>query len=270
MNKIYKRAQHVIVWLGEQLITDSYGLDLIRKINDFLSDDRHAQRTIDHDTTSIPPVDRPSWYCLVVLYNKPWFRDIWSIQDFVYGKRCIMWCGELETKPRVLMLTTQGLRDCEELRGIVTAQSSGGVFTNTIPAVQIMVLWLVRKGIKQGKRIKGLTNLRESLRTTHTFEATDARDRVFALIGLTGGVDSYFIDYHLSVSGVFIRTARFLICEDARADIEGNKQLFSFYPLSEAGNETVCRAGCQIGLRYSLDHFRFCSDTTTLCHRSNS
>jgi hypothetical protein len=74
-------------------------------------------------------------------------------------------------------------------------------YTNRIR--EIASLWLLKEIIGQGKpqglRLMGL------LWQTLAFQGTDPRDKVFALVGLSHGVDPDFIDYKLNMHEVFIR-----------------------------------------------------------------
>jgi hypothetical protein len=58
------------------------------------------------------------------------------------------------------------------------------------------------------------------LRQTLAFQATDPRDKVFALVGLSHGVDPDFIDYKLNMHEVFIRGARFVIRDNAATALQ--------------------------------------------------
>lgn len=51
-------------------------------------------------------------------------------------------------------------------------------------------------------REKGMSGILHLLMTTHWFDATDQRDRIFALVGLTSDLDKSFVDYSKSIEDV--------------------------------------------------------------------
>jgi len=62
-------------------------------------------------------------------------------------------------------------------------------------------LWQVLK-------VHGPLNLQTILEITKAFEATDDRDKVFDVIGLSSNADAEFIDYGKGVDAIFLELAR--------------------------------------------------------------
>jgi len=101
---------------------------------------------------------------------------------------------------------------------IIASLNSDGTVQYTNRISEIASLWLLKEIIGQGKpqglRLVGL------LQQTLAFQATDPRDKVFALVGLSHGVDPDFIDYKLNMHEVFIRTVRFVIRDNAATALQ--------------------------------------------------
>jgi hypothetical protein len=218
MKTIYQRASKVIIWLGEEVASDIEGLNLAKKLHIYLSG--HQKKNIDGTSTidahaidqkaaGFPGPDDSSWRSLTLLYGRPWFRRIWILQEFICGRRCIMWCGGLKFEPDVLMQPANQLFTQRQLSLSVTVLDKDGLQQNTNLVAAIGVLWMLKERLGQGRpndiKLFGL------LCTTLSFQATDLRDKIFAIVGLADGVDPSFIDYKLDVREVFIRTATFTI-----------------------------------------------------------
>jgi hypothetical protein len=124
-----------------------------------------------------------------------------------------VWCGQLEFDPEILMLPASLLFEHRELNQLhlQAAHMNGedlSQYSNYIHGIHS--LSLIRENIRQ-KKPQILAGL---LYNFANFSATDPRDKVFALIGLSVDVDPEFIDYGLNVSEVLNRTTRLLIGDD--------------------------------------------------------
>ncbi len=213
MKTIHELARMVVVWLGEELVSDREGIRLARKLYDALRDQRIKNvvdySQIDHEGWGIPRADAPSWRSLRTLLGRTWFQRVWVVQEFICAKACTMWCGEIEIQPEVLMVSACLLSKHQNLAMIVAALSNDSTTHYTTRVNEIASFWLLKETIGQSKD-QGL-KLMGLLWLTLAFRATDPRDKVFALVGLAYGVRSDFVDYTLSTRDVFIRTAKFVI-----------------------------------------------------------
>lgn len=128
MKLVYQRACTVITWLGEELASDAEGLDLAKKLNGYLYEhlklDTYSPNfdPIDLDAAGLPQADDTAWSSLMLLLERPWFRRVWIVQEFIFGVQCTMWCGGLEFKPDLLLRTARLLGMQRDMLMIITAQ----------------------------------------------------------------------------------------------------------------------------------------------------
>ena len=181
MKTIYQRAGLVIIWLGEELTTDPEALRLAIDIRTFINGNQEVPvdifGTIDHEASGIPRAGSPSWRSLMLLYGRLWFQRVWIVQEFIFGKTCVMWCGTLEFDPEILMQPARRFSAYRQLAKIIASLNSDGTAQYTNRIREMASLWLLKEIIGQGKpqglRLMGL------LWQTLAFQATDPRDKVF-------------------------------------------------------------------------------------------
>ena len=183
----------------------------------------------------------------MLLYGRLWFQRVWIVQEFIFGKTCVMWCGTLEFDPEILMQPARRLSAYRQLAKIIASLNSDGTAQYTNRIREMASLWLLKEIIGQGKpqglRLMGL------LWQTLAFQATDPRDKVFALVGLSHGVDPDFIDYKLNMHEVFIRGP-------GSSFVTTLRQLSRYCLLSEVTTGAFCRVGYQTGPRAHMDSRR--------------
>lgn len=187
MRDIYREASRVIVWLGKEEQTDRLAYALIRRI--VLAFEEFPPGM---DYVKLPPglpavFYDPQWEYLRTFFNKPWFSRIWVVQELLMAKKSSFMCGTLEMETEALLLAAYNVKHCHEAMLSVqrTATSEEGVTMNNI--LDFSELWL---DWQNGRRF----SLWKLVCILRNFKATDKRDMLFALVGLTD-VDTSFIDY---------------------------------------------------------------------------
>jgi Heterokaryon incompatibility protein (HET) len=234
MKTIYGNAVAVVAWLGEEEEADRRSLEFMRKIvrtlesQDKLQDqteatvDDEVERqpisgsspavVADSDASAIfadprlpldlPDADSSEWDDFMHLVEKPWFSRVWIIQEFVAAKYFEFLCGGTLIEARqVFEPINMLLRSHTLCTNIITFRPSKGSFAN---GSRLCVL-------KQKTKTKKHQSLLAVLSETVNFEATDARDKVFAVLGLSNDNNHDLIDYKDDLRKVLINTARRLL-----------------------------------------------------------
>ena len=185
MMNIYKQADVVIIWLGEQLETDQVAIDLAKQIyNAAQTFDIEGCDMLDVDSEAgLPPVWTRSWAALWSLLDRPWFSRVWVWQELIFAKACTMLCGSLHLDPEMLLDVAYIVRN---------AQTSARPTIATVTGV----LGLAKGGYPKGQ----LLHLTGLMLFTRALQASDPRDKVFALVGIASDVSCDFIDYEKSVA----------------------------------------------------------------------
>ena len=212
MRSIYKTAQTVLVWLGpDQEKEAEHAKSLIMSIIPLKSTDGKDhiiekmmhfpadQALMDH---GLPPRDHLQWDALVHLTRLPYFTRVWVIQEVSVASKVLMIWGKTEF-------------DMLEFRSVMTWTSRNNCAFNTdveparnskpgLDAAPFMVV----------SRPSG--SLLQLLARTEACQASDPRDKVYALLGL---VDDHVhdnvllpkADYTKPLARVFCDTARYII-----------------------------------------------------------
>lgn len=198
MRDIYRRAARVHVWLGENVLdTDGFHDDHAQNAVRSLEYARHVQK--DHG------IDVPS---LVKLFNLPWFQRVWPIQELVVAKAIDMFWGNQEMNWDLLVSAINHLTDAS-LEGILIAEADG--LNALLPSGYINARSTValRGNFWSGQR----NTFWEILMDTMRFQASDPRDKIYALVGL--GMynigDLIEANYLLPVDRVYCYTTAHLI-----------------------------------------------------------
>lgn len=179
MRAIYQQAQNTIIWLGSE---DNYAkpaLSLVAEVYKYsLSVSVEQQRVKDRIIASgelednetidtLPGSDDKRWAALPRFLELPWFERCWIIQEVVVSSGDpVILCGSMQ------------------------------FFWSRL---EKSLIWLIRYGTQfRTSRIKLVTSISELgstrdvwelqalLQSTRPFEATNPRDKVFALLGLSG------------------------------------------------------------------------------------
>ena len=80
MAVVYRRAEHVCVWLGEMNDESKVALDFIRRPGDVFA-------------TSVSAKSKPNWRAFYAFISRPWFRHRWAIQAIALARKATLICG---------------------------------------------------------------------------------------------------------------------------------------------------------------------------------
>ncbi|MCJ1248448.1 hypothetical protein MMC30_005666 [Trapelia coarctata] len=186
MPKIYHSASQVLYWLGEEdeQTTDAVNLlrllaDVGRKVMAKPEDLPTRDALLDGSASKLglPPFPSSPWKALIRFFERPVFRRVWIIQELAVAPKILVCCGPI---------VDLDFRDIIDGATFVNASSwiypmdaeygSGtNMTTYILKAFSIKHQWIMREpGVTKGCLIQIARN----------FEATDPRDKVYALLGL--------------------------------------------------------------------------------------
>jgi hypothetical protein len=194
MTEIYARADSVFGWLGESRQGDVDGIHLLGMIARIREAESKEARTRVMDYL-LAETTYPSWVALWEIFMLPWFRRVWIIQEIVVAVNFHFLCGEE-------MITGEDFFTAIEV--IATNPDVGNVFLYSTTAANrerltTSSLYEMRECYRNPRK----RSIQNFLGNSGKYEATDPRDKVFALIALSNDVDTSFIDYDLDGSSVF-------------------------------------------------------------------
>ncbi|KAH7123242.1 hypothetical protein B0J13DRAFT_647398 [Dactylonectria estremocensis] len=186
MGEIYSRARRVLIWLGKYV-------EMEKSLNLMLKTFNNREE-LDFSGTN--------WGSVLHVFSNQWFHRVWCIQELVLAKRPVLvsgsstvsWANFVEAGRWVhkqLSLSEEGLQYARTLEHLDVLQ--------TMRETRKKTHWRERHTLLQ------------LLFLTRGFQATDPRDKLFALVGLAGDVMSsdweVTPDYDISLPEVYRRFA---------------------------------------------------------------
>lgn len=181
MGQIYRQANATIVWLTEGSDDANTALELLLH----LSNRRHELRHDYKKRGKLMPadlVDHPGWKPLEGLLDLPWWRRVWTLQEFILAKELTFYCGP------------QSISRAEFRRGLHALELCGPL-ERYIRTAAWTTAWNRRRLIQwyehdQNRYKMSLISL---MAFCGDYETTDARDRVWAVHGLAREEDRQMI-----------------------------------------------------------------------------
>jgi hypothetical protein len=198
MRDIYSQAEEVVIWLGHATNQTNILMDSLRRLEKYASMHEHRDWDVKQWTTFWTSIPQDPTYKLAegldLLLRRPWFRRVWILQEVAKAKRASVWCGTKSARAYTFTLIPSLIgvkpeRHCQAVLDIMPGR--------------------LREKSWWGKN-RDLYNL---LLKFGESEASDPRDRVYALLGLSSDAwnsDSLRPDYRKSLKAVIHDTALFL------------------------------------------------------------
>lgn len=205
MGNIYRSARRVTVWLGEEEGNEETGRD-----GRFQSASYAGRSPPDRESISIMDGTRQQG-CLIdgvdiiPLYRRPWWQRIWVIQEVA-----------VSTKTAVTVQYGRHTEEWQKLRGSWGSYFLRGELADHSLTKPYEIISSLKRTLWFGIPMR-LTDLLEQFRF---WKATDPRDKIYALIGLSTGAGRDFpIDYTKSVITVYTDLVIHLINLDKNLDV---------------------------------------------------
>jgi ankyrin repeat protein len=170
MCKIYSQAEEVIVWLGQATEETNILMDSLRRLEEHSSilGYRHWDLA-QWNTFWLSILRNPGFKPhkgLDLLLRRPWFRRVWILQEIANAKKASVWCGTKHVRARIFALAPS-------LIGIKPERHCQAVL-DIMPGHLREESWWSEN--------RDLYNL---LLKFSESEASDPRDKVYALLGIS-------------------------------------------------------------------------------------
>jgi hypothetical protein len=191
MGSIFGRAYGVLSWLGEEDEGMDEALKFIRELRDMLHNIFIAEKKNIPDVVrkaDIPPADAAAWKAFDKLFTcRPYFSRTWVVQEIALAKKCMLLSGK-ETIPWHFL--AEAVQACHYYAEHVTDP--------LIRFYQPHQLEAVRRQFERGAP-RPLSLMRFRFRM---WKCSDPRDKVYALLGLSGSTYANTIvpDYTASIA----------------------------------------------------------------------
>ncbi|PUU77728.1 heterokaryon incompatibility protein-domain-containing protein [Tuber borchii] len=216
MTQIYQKAQGVLIWIREQKPNTVEAFKMIPK----LADSWDSQGPQDDPTSTKPPVevkdehadelDNPTISSAIFdAFTRSYFTRTWIIQEILVSKKATVICGSHQIDWVLFHQAANYLVQRE-------------FHLSTAPAPRTLFLVaLIRRNEKRYKARQ--LNLRTLLRHFRYSQATDIRDKVYAMLGISfqvgrsgTGLDVHPLqpDYTKAVEDVYREAAAYIMTDE--------------------------------------------------------
>ncbi|KAF2186091.1 hypothetical protein K469DRAFT_664582 [Zopfia rhizophila CBS 207.26] len=197
MAEIYRKANRVIVWLGERADDSDQAVEEIR-----IAAGKQSTYFPTHGTLQ---------RAILALLRRPWFRRIWVLQEVAAARYVRIMCGPMEI---------DGYAFCSGLEPLKHIYRALPNLQNLIPSV----IYLIKEAIfrpdcqtsSSGRVSLDICPLGELIDMFHTHEAKLRHDRVYALLGMSSDnttAAGLSPDYKVRWKQLFERLIKFLLCQ---------------------------------------------------------
>jgi hypothetical protein len=244
MAEIFTRASMVLVWLGPSGGDVEEGVDILREIGtEALRLQRQLQQT---PKDSENPVNKrnteehvlallePRWFpngvpCFNLrsaqeVLERQWFRRAWVLQEAALNDNVIFHCGKqsisklvLWAGVRTVKLLTNKLLNRGQDSDLFSDLWGGLAGANFISRRTLHLVMTRKRKFQLSSVLSKITiNLGE-----WAYEATDPRDRIFAVLGLASDADVLDIrpDYGKTCAAVYMEVAESILTHSGTLDI---------------------------------------------------
>jgi hypothetical protein len=188
MHLIYSKACHVLVWLSNEVFLWKGILDHLKTLHAFTISNIDSGRdgsAISQPFNSIPTL---TWLALVLVFLNPYFTRVWMIQEVVMAKKCLIVAGGSYLDWQLI----------EHLAMLFHQEETGQLASRLpLPAEIKHNTRCFRKMLTLRQRLQSKLafekmvwstrprwSLLDMVRKSWMFNATDKRDKVYALVGL--------------------------------------------------------------------------------------
>ncbi|KAF0322536.1 het domain protein [Colletotrichum asianum] len=212
MAEVFARASCVIVWLesvtGDHLVDDESEADGRRAIR--------ALEAAASRSMNAPPIEEHDRLAVEKLLGRPWFRRVWVVQEVAAARHVLILCRAAEI---------DGQAFCSGLN-----QIGGSLFLpDEDTRCQIRSTVNLIKGATLRSKLVTSTSKRFSLQISslgylielhHGLEATDRRDNIYALLGMSTETPTGLVpDYQISWKDLLPRLVKSLLPESLSVTI---------------------------------------------------
>ncbi|RDL36775.1 uncharacterized protein BP5553_06127 [Venustampulla echinocandica] len=210
MRTIYQLASGVISWVSGPTTVTKLAFSLLDQLNERQRGEiGRDTRTIIHD-----PDNLLGWKAFLRFLHLPYWSRVWIIQELVMARTITIVCGEDKISCTHLIAIQKLLEVFKsDLKQLIPKDP---IFRDT------------KRWTDTGPRnmTAGFENvlsdpppLVDTIITHQNKDASDARDKIYALIGLTNARDSFEIDYDKSIREVYMDVVKYAHDTTGRLDI---------------------------------------------------
>ena len=217
MSSIYRNAQKVLIWLGEERddttqawsFFDDLETSFNNGFNNYDSDLNDISKWLGPGLNplgkGLPARESPVWGAMEALLRSPWFSRIWTFQEIIVAANAVVYCGSHMMPWERFIKLIKWIHVCGH------SKSVNYLDNEALTAGEAQMLYHNKNASRSRLR-----SLSYALLRTRNRDATDSRDKIYALFGLLSegsgllGQELY-PDYTLSSRDAYIAFAKWCL-----------------------------------------------------------
>lgn len=240
MADIYRRADNVFIWLGNESNDSGMAMDFVR----------HIIELEQEDTFSVKAADLQHWTAFTSLIRRDWFSRRWVVQELALAKNAFLTCGHDVVNWKDFAAAIEFFTD--RFEEISTLWSDSLDFRRKLstlgeirafPAGNIVkVTSSYIRGLDDEDGFERMKSLEKLVSELVMFEAGDPRDTVYALMSLAKDTSSHYEPWRSPSLGPMMRTHNPTIEADYKKNtLEVFKDFTAFCILRRRSLDIICR-----------------------------
>ena len=214
MSNIYRNAQEVLIWLGEErddtaqawsffdVLETSFDTGFNHYNPDLSDTSKWLGPGLNPLGKGLPPREAPVWGAVEALLRSPWFSRIWTFQEIIVATNAVVHCGSHMMPWERFFKLIKWIHVCGHANSI-NYKGNGAL---TAGGARL----LYHNNNASQSRLRSLS---AALLRTRNRDATDSRDKIYALFGLLPEEELY-PDYSLSSRDVYIAFAKWCLISE--------------------------------------------------------
>ncbi|KIW84133.1 hypothetical protein Z517_03380 [Fonsecaea pedrosoi CBS 271.37] len=215
MSRIFRHADNVCIWLGEEDENNRKAMDLAQGILDF---DYFEAALSDPSVTE-------NFLQLANLMGNPWFRRRWCVQEILLAKSATIHCGHrvmpwLDFVDAVTLLRPRWIEIQHRVDGKTRHRLGHAYLIGAVALIEVSAK-IVRR-TPNGDVIDRLLDLETLLSMLPTFEVTFMHDTVYAIYDLArdvAGTNRLQVDYSKEPRDLFREATELIVKSSGSLDI---------------------------------------------------
>ncbi|KAM3067208.1 hypothetical protein ACMFMF_009708 [Clarireedia jacksonii] len=229
MRTIYERAEKVLVWLGNECENSHNALLLAEHLYNY----RQSEEDLAKHVFTTPDIAL-YFKALKELFARSYWRRIWVVQEITVAKDVLVICGSHSVSLQILIEAQKVMSSEQGQRALALQPLEDNIWSQ--------IIWNGPSSIHASRAgfLEKKLSLYEAVQYHYQKGASDPRDKLFALMGLSNDASRHTleIDYSKPVREVYHQFAKCEILNTGRLDIvtkvqynpKGSRRLQSWVP----------------------------------------
>jgi hypothetical protein len=240
MGRIYKESKNTICWLGVSDDDDDDDDDVLELLGqtgheaiDFLhvlaenSLRLQSPHSSEQEEAVLELQDRTKWAAVERLLLRPWWRRVWTLQEYIISPHFVFYCGTKSISRNHFRIASLAIFWCRR-------------FDETLITMQAVQSAWNRRRIYHWYKHGYQMSLLGLIAFGSDSRATDPRDRIYALLELTKDRELVpKLDYNAEVSEVYSKLVKSFVETNKSLDIICFTHLFNHLSDGEPALQTT-------------------------------